>query len=149
MIEIYVFPTGCVLVPTDCRHVTGNSCPQRVLKHSFTLPPFPSLQTLWIASQHNYIYTSFMCVVEKEMVTHSIILAQRIPWQRSLVGYSPWGGTESDTTEATQQQQQQQQQYYFFRFHIYELTQCVHINPKLSIYPSFPPFPTGNHKFIL
>uniref|UniRef100_A0A452DZK7 Contactin associated protein family member 5 n=1 Tax=Capra hircus TaxID=9925 RepID=A0A452DZK7_CAPHI len=25
-IEIYVFPTGCVLVPTDCRHVTGNSC---------------------------------------------------------------------------------------------------------------------------
>ena len=27
MIEIYVFPTGCVLVPTDCGHVTGNSCP--------------------------------------------------------------------------------------------------------------------------
>ena len=26
--------------------------------------------------------------------------------QRSLVGCSPWGRTESDTTEATQQQQQ-------------------------------------------
>ena len=26
--------------------------------------------------------------------------------QRSLVGYSPWGHTESDTTEATKQQQQ-------------------------------------------
>ena len=28
--------------------------------------------------------------------------------QRSLVGYSLWGRTELDTTEATQQQQQQQ-----------------------------------------
>ena len=27
--------------------------------------------------------------------------------QRSLVGYSPWGHTESDMTEATQQQKQQ------------------------------------------
>ena len=26
--------------------------------------------------------------------------------KRSLVGYSPWGHTESDTTEATKQQQQ-------------------------------------------
>ena len=29
--------------------------------------------------------------LEKEMATHSSILARRIPWQRSLVGYSPWG----------------------------------------------------------
>ena len=29
----------------------------------------------------------------------------------SLVGCRLWGGTESDTTEATEQQQQQQQQY--------------------------------------
>ena len=29
--------------------------------------------------------------------------------RRSLVGCSPWGRTESDTTDATQQQQQQQQ----------------------------------------
>ena len=33
------------------------------------------------------------------MVTHSRILAWRIHGQRSLVGYSPWGGKESDTTE--------------------------------------------------
>ena len=33
-------------------------------------------------------------------------------WQ-SLVGCRLWGGTELDTTEATQQQQQQQQQQYF------------------------------------
>ena len=36
---------------------------------------------------------------EKEMATHSSILAWRIHGQRSLVGYSPWGHKESDTTE--------------------------------------------------
>ena len=36
---------------------------------------------------------------EKGMATHSSILAWRIPWTRSLVGYSPWGHKESDTTE--------------------------------------------------
>ena len=30
----------------------------------------------------------------------SSILAWRIPWQRSLVGYSPWGRKVSDTTES-------------------------------------------------
>ena len=33
------------------------------------------------------------------MAAHSSILAWRIPWQRSLVGYSPWGRKESDMTE--------------------------------------------------
>ena len=33
------------------------------------------------------------------MATHSSILAWRIYGQRSLVGYSPWGGRESDSTE--------------------------------------------------
>ena len=33
------------------------------------------------------------------MATHSSILAWRIPWTEELVGYSPWGGEESDTTE--------------------------------------------------
>ena len=37
--------------------------------------------------------------LEKGMATHSSILALEIPWQRSLVGYSPWGHKESDTTE--------------------------------------------------
>ena len=36
--------------------------------------------------------------LEKEMATRSSILAWKIPWTRSLVGYSP-GVTESDTTE--------------------------------------------------
>ena len=33
------------------------------------------------------------------MATHSSTLAWKIPWTRSLVGYSPWGRKESDTTE--------------------------------------------------
>ena len=28
-------------------------------------------------------------IMEKEMATHSSVLAWRIPWSRSLVGYSP------------------------------------------------------------
>ena len=33
------------------------------------------------------------------MPTHSSILAWRIPWSEDLVGYSPWGLKELDTTE--------------------------------------------------
>ena len=36
-------------------------------------------------------------LLEKEMATYSSILAWKI--QRNLVGYSPWGHKESDTTE--------------------------------------------------
>ena len=37
--------------------------------------------------------------LEKEMATHSNILAQRIPQTEETGGCSPWGGKESDTTE--------------------------------------------------
>ena len=38
-------------------------------------------------------------LLEEEMATHSSILAWIIPWTESLVGYSPRGRKESDTTE--------------------------------------------------
>ena len=38
-------------------------------------------------------------LLEKEMATHSSILAWKIPWTEELVGYSPWGHKELDTTE--------------------------------------------------
>ena len=38
-------------------------------------------------------------LLEKEMATHSSILAWKIPGQRNLVGYSPWGHKELDTTK--------------------------------------------------
>ena len=37
--------------------------------------------------------------LEKGMATHSSVLAWKIPWTDNLVGYSPWGGKELDTTE--------------------------------------------------
>ena len=35
--------------------------------------------------------------LEKEMATHSSILAWKTYGERSLAGYSPWGHKESDT----------------------------------------------------
>ena len=40
--------------------------------------------------------------LEKEMATHSSILAWKSHGWRSVVGYSPWGCTESDMTERLQ-----------------------------------------------
>ena len=37
--------------------------------------------------------------LENRMTTHSSVLAWKSHKQRSLVGYSPWGRTELDTTE--------------------------------------------------
>jgi len=37
--------------------------------------------------------------LEKEMATHSSTIAGKSHGWRSLVGYSPWGHKESDTTE--------------------------------------------------
>ena len=37
--------------------------------------------------------------LEKEMTTHSSILAENSHGQRSLAGYSSWGHRESDTNE--------------------------------------------------
>ena len=37
--------------------------------------------------------------LEKEIATHSSILAWRTPWTEESMGYSPWGRKELDTTE--------------------------------------------------
>ena len=37
--------------------------------------------------------------LEKEMATHSSILAWRTPWTEEPDGYSPWGYKELDTIE--------------------------------------------------
>ena len=37
--------------------------------------------------------------LEKEMATHTSILAWKVPWTEELVGCSPWGREKSDTTE--------------------------------------------------
>ena len=43
-------------------------------------------------------------LLEEEMATHSSVLAWEIPWTEELVGYSPRGSKEPDTTELMQAQ---------------------------------------------
>ena len=53
----------------------------------------PAIQETWVQS------LGWEDPLEEGMATHSSILAWRIPGQRSLVGYSPWGHKESDMTK--------------------------------------------------
>ena len=49
----------------------------------------------------DFTFTFHFHALEKEMATHSSILAWRIPGTEDLVGCHLWGRTESDTTEAS------------------------------------------------
>ena len=49
----------------------------------------------------DFTFTFHFHALEKEMATHSSVLAWRIPGTESLVGCPLWGHTELDTTEVT------------------------------------------------
>ena len=49
----------------------------------------------------DFTFTFHSHALEKEMATHSSVLAWRIQGRGSLVGCRLWDRTESDTTEAT------------------------------------------------
>ena len=49
----------------------------------------------------DFTFISHFHVLEKEMSTHSSVLAWRIPGTGEPDGLPSWGRTESDTTEAT------------------------------------------------
>ena len=53
----------------------------------------------------DFTFTFHFPALEREMATHSSVLAWRIPGTAEPGGYSLWGCTESGTTEATQQQE--------------------------------------------
>ena len=46
----------------------------------------------------DFTFTFHFHALEKEMATHSSVLAWRVPGTGSLVGCRLWGHTESDTT---------------------------------------------------
>ena len=52
----------------------------------------------------DFTFTFHFHALEKEMATHSNVLAWRIPETVEPMGCRLWGSTESDTTEVTQQQ---------------------------------------------
>ena len=49
----------------------------------------------------DFTFTFHFPALEKEMATHSSVLAWRTPGTGSQVGCPLWGRTESDMTEAT------------------------------------------------
>ena len=49
----------------------------------------------------DFTFTFHFHALEKEMATHSSVLAWRIPGTAELVGFHLCGRTELDTTEAT------------------------------------------------
>ena len=59
------------------------------------LKHLPEMQETWVRS------LGWEDPPEKEMATHSSIVAWRIPWREEpgRLGYSPWGRKESDMTE--------------------------------------------------
>ena len=63
------------------------------------LERLPAMQETWVRS------LGWEDPLEQELAIHSSTLAWRIPWReesgrlQSMVGYSPWGREESDTTE--------------------------------------------------
>ena len=67
----------------------GASLVAQIVKH------LPVIQETWVQS------LGWEDPLEKEMATHSSVLAWRIPGMGSLVGCCLWGRTESDTTEVT------------------------------------------------
>ena len=89
---MYLSKVPCIVLKytyASCAYYTsiGASLVAQRLKR---LPP---MQETWVRS------LGWEVPLEKEMVTHSSILTWGIYGQRSLVGYSPQGRKESDTTE--------------------------------------------------
>ena len=99
-----------IIVSSSTRHGEGNGTPLQY----FCLEN-PVDGGVWWAAVHgvgrwsrtqlsDFTFTFHFHALEKEMATHSSVLAWRIPGRGSLVGCHLWGCTESDTTEATWQE---------------------------------------------
>ena len=73
----------------------------------------------------DFTFIFHLHALEKEMETHSSVLAWRMPGTGSLVGCRLWGRTQSDTTEATQQQQQHV--YNRHRYVVVQSLSCVQL----------------------
>ena len=58
-----------------------------------TVKDLPAMWETWVPS------LGWEDPLEKGMATHSVFLPGEFHGRRSLVGYSPWGRKESDTTE--------------------------------------------------
>ena len=105
--KISVFPNIClVLEPSNMSYGEGNGTP---LQYSRLENPMDggALEaavhgvTKSRARLSDFTFTFYFLALEKEMATHSSILAWRIPGTEEPSGLPSMGFTESDTTEAT------------------------------------------------
>ena len=79
----------------------------------------------------DFTFTFHFHALEKDMATHSIVLAWRIPGTGSLVGCRLWGRTDSDTTEVTQQQHQHH--FLLFKNSAISLQSCNFLGGQTSL----------------
>ena len=73
--------------------------------------------------------------LEKEMATHSNILAWRTPWTESVAGYSLWGHKESDITKRQSTSVLSKENLVLFQFP----QQTKLAQPYISLSWDFPP----------
>ena len=83
---------------TKVDHILHHKAQLNKLKGIFhgsatTVQNLPAKQETWVQ------FLGRKDPLEKEMGTHSSIHAWKILWTKELVGYSPWGHKESDTTK--------------------------------------------------
>ena len=70
-----------------------------VLKHALNFPVAQTVKNVPAMQETRVRSLGWEDPLEKGMAIHSSILSWRIPWQRSLAGYSSWGCKELDVAE--------------------------------------------------
>ena len=83
----------CVLLPGETEWLWDPGCVRasQVAQCQRTRLPVQETQEMWVRSLEK--------TLEKEVATHSRILAWKIPWTEEPGGLSPWGHKELDMTE--------------------------------------------------
>ena len=100
MKKISISMYGCYICQKNLLEIKVNLFKICIFFHYFChVCEFASLLTTMETWVHSLGWEDLL---EKGMATYSSILAWKIPGQRSLVGYSPWGRKESDMTEQLQ-----------------------------------------------
>ena len=72
--------------------------------------------------------------LEEGTATHSSIFAWGIPWTEEPGGYSPWGHTESDTTEVISHTCNHRQKDYILDFDGLEILKKKVTQSRFSLY---------------
>jgi len=93
----------------------------------------------WETSLFLFTFTFYFHALEKEMATHSSVLAWRIPGRGSLVGCRLWGRTESTTVQLRTRLKRlssSSSRLATLQYNYLEKNKCVHSSPH-SLFLSF------------